>query len=81
MKWMAIVVLIYLGGQGRQPSIIQVAVETEALCKEAVKALARDLGRAAAKALESGKPLPKGASVINAGKHNLVLTSCIRIAN
>ncbi len=71
MKWMAIVVLIWMSGQGREPPVIQVAVETEALCKEAVKALARDLGKiAAAESAGKGKP-----------RHNLVLTSCVRIAN
>ena len=81
MKWMAIVVLIWLAPAGGPPPTIQVAVETEALCNEVVKTLARDLGKAEAKALESGKPLPEGASFVNPGKHNLVMTSCVRIAN
>lgn len=81
MKWVAIVVLIWVAGQGRQPPVIQVAVETEALCKEVVRALARDLGRAAAKALERGKAAPAESSGEIARKHNLVLTSCVRIAN
>lgn len=72
MEWMAIAVLIWaVSAAGAPPPVIQVAVETEALCKEAVKALARDLGKDAA-AKSFGKP---------ARKHNLVLTSCIRIAN
>ncbi len=81
MKWMAIVVLIWMGGQGRQPPTIQVAVETEALCNEVVKALARDLGKAAAKALERGEAAPEKSSGELARKHNLVLTSCVQTAN
>ena len=81
MKWMAIVVLIYMAGQGRQPPVIQVAVETEALCKEAVKALARDLGKAALKVLERGEAPPAKSSGDGSRKHNLVLTSCVQIAN
>ena len=72
MKWMAIAVLIWaVSAAGGPPPVIQVPVETEALCKEAVRALARDLGKAAA-AKSFGEP---------ARKHNLVLTSCVRIAN
>ena len=71
MKWMAIAVLIWLAPAGGPPPTVQVAVESETLCKEAVKAVARDLGKiAAAKAAGDSKP-----------KHNLVLTSCVRIAN
>lgn len=71
MKWMAIVVLIWPASPNAPPPVIQVVVETEALCKEAVKVLARDLGKiAAAESDARRKP-----------KHNLVLTSCVRIAN
>ena len=71
MKWMAIVVLIWLASPTSPPPTLQVAVESEALCEEAVKALARDLGKiAAAESDGRGKP-----------KHNLVLTSCVQIEN
>ena len=72
MEWMAIAVLVWAAPTAAAtPPTIQVAVESEALCKEAVKALARDLGKiAAAESGGRGKP-----------KRNLVLTSCVRIAN
>ena len=70
MKWMAIVVLFWVASPTAPPPVIQVAVERESLCKDAVKSLARDLGKNAASKSAGG-----GGSA-----YNLVLTSCIRVA-
>ena len=72
MKWMAIAVLFWAASPTAPPPTIQIAVETEALCKEAGKALSRDLGKIAA---------AESAGGYIEASHNLVLTSCIRIAN
>ena len=71
MEWMAIAVLVWTSSPTAAPPTIQVAVESEALCKEAVEALARDLGAIA---------LAKAAGRSD-NRRNLVLTSCVRIAD
>ncbi len=70
MKWMAIAVLFWVASPTAPPPVIQVAVESESLCQDAVKSLARDLGKIAA-----SKSAGQGGA-----RYNLVLTSCIRIA-
>lgn len=75
MEWMAIVVLLWSASPTAPPPVIQVAVESESLCKDAVKSLANDLGKIAARQAARG-----GESKRLGGANNLVLTSCIRVA-
>ncbi len=74
MEWMAIVILLWSASTTAPPPVIQVAVESERLCKDAVKLLARDLGKIAAGAAA------RGGTAGRLGEYNLVLTSCIRVA-
>ena len=71
MKWVAIAVLYWTSAVGGQPTVIQVPVENELLCKQAVETLARTLG---------GNAAADQSRAVHTVYGNGVLTACVRVA-